>query len=193
MGGHRLGTRGVFAIEESELLLRDPIALDTSFVVEALISTQPLHSACSGFLRRLDDSGISITTSDLLPVELAEAIFGIALKERWGSRWRGHRADGRARRRAARLLDETISRYETMLLRVAHFPVPLSDVASAARSLMTRYGLASYDAIHAASSIAAGAEAIVTLDTGFALLPASLLTIYTDRSRLASCRGKRRR
>jgi predicted nucleic acid-binding protein len=58
---------------------------------------------------------------------------------------------------------------------------------------MAGYGLASYDAIHAASAVAAGAEAIVTLDTGFALLPASLLTIYTDRSRLASCRTKRPR
>jgi hypothetical protein len=37
---------------------------------------------------------------------------------------------------------------------------------------MTGYGLASYDAVHAASAIAAGAKAIVTLDTGFALLPA---------------------
>jgi hypothetical protein len=37
------------------------------------------------------------------------------------------------------------------------------------------------------------AETIVTLDTGFALLPASLLTVYTDRSRLASCRKKRPR
>lgn len=58
---------------------------------------------------------------------------------------------------------------------------------------MTGCGLASYDAIHAASAVAAGAEAIVTLDTGFALLPASLLTIYTDRSRLVSCRTKRPR
>jgi hypothetical protein len=33
----------------------------------------------------------------------------------------------------------------------------------------------------------------VTLDTGFALLPASQLAIYTDRSRLASCRKKRAR
>ena len=40
---------------------------------------------------------------------------------------------------------------------------------------------------------AAGAETIVTLDTGFALLPASQLAIYTDRSRLASCRKKRAR
>jgi hypothetical protein len=31
-------TRGVFAIEDHELLLPDPIALDTSFVVEALLT-----------------------------------------------------------------------------------------------------------------------------------------------------------
>lgn len=58
---------------------------------------------------------------------------------------------------------------------------------------MREYGLASYDAAHAASAITAGAEAIVTIDTGFAFLPASLLTIYTDRSRLASCRAERPR
>jgi predicted nucleic acid-binding protein len=120
-------------------------------------------------------------------------VFAIALKERWGSQWRRHRTDGRARRRAARLLDDAISRYETLLLRVDHFPVPVGDTAGAARSLMADYGLASYDAVHAASAAAAGAEAIVTLDTGFALLPQSLLTIYTDRSRLVSCRSKRPR
>jgi predicted nucleic acid-binding protein len=192
-GGHQPTTRGVFAIEEAELLLRDPIALDTSFVVEALIDTQPLHSLCSPFFLRIVESRISIATSDLLPVELAEAVFAITLKERWGSNWRRHRADGRARRRAARPLEETISRYETLLDRADHLSVPLSDTTNEARSLMTGYGLASYDAIHAASAIAVGAEAIVTTDTGFALLPSPLLTIYTDRSRLASCRSKRPR
>lgn len=191
-GGRRPATRSVFAIEEPELLPPDPIALDTSFVVEALIATQPLHAVCRAFLNRIDDSGVSITMSDLLPVELAEAVFAIALKERWGSRWRGHRTDGRARRRAARLLNDAISRYETLLLSIDHFPVPIGDTAGTARSLMIGYGLASYDAVHAASAVAADAGAIVTLDTGFAFLPASLLTIYTD-SRLASCRGRRPR
>jgi len=78
-------------------------------------------------------------------------------------------------------------------MRADHIPMPLGDTASAARSFMTGYGLASYDAVHAASAVAAGAGAIVTLDTGFALLPASLLAVYTDRSRLASCRRKRPR
>ena len=71
--------------------------------------------------------------------------------------------------------------------------MPLGSVADTAATLMTDYGLASYDAVHAASAIAAQAEAIATTDTAFALLPASLLRIYTDRSRLASCRAKRPR
>jgi len=58
---------------------------------------------------------------------------------------------------------------------------------------MTDYGIASYDAAHAATAIAVGAKAIVTLDTGFALLPSTQLAVYTDRSRLASCRKKRAR
>lgn len=189
----RLASRGVFAIEDDELLLPDPIALDTSFVVEALIATQPLHATCRAFLNRIDASGISITTSDLLVVELAEAAFAIALKERWGSSWRRHRTDGRARRRAARLLDDTVARYETALASKEHLPVPVGEATTNARDFMTAYGLASYDALHAASAVAAGATAIVTTDTGFAYLPSSLLTIYTDHSRLASCRGKRPR
>jgi hypothetical protein len=40
-GGRLPATRGVFAIEEPELLLPNPVALDTSFMVEALIATQP--------------------------------------------------------------------------------------------------------------------------------------------------------
>ncbi len=193
LGGRHTTAHGVFAVEQHELLLPNPIALDTSFVVEALIATQPLHALCRAFLLRIVEGGTSIATSDLLPVELAEAVFAIVLKERWGNRWRPHRTDGRARRRAGRLLNDAISRYETLLMRADHIPVPLGDTASAARSFMTGYGLASYDAVHAASAVAAGAGAIVTLDTGFALLPASLLTVYTDRSRLASCRRKRPR
>jgi predicted nucleic acid-binding protein len=190
-GGRRPATRGVFAIEEPELLLPNPIALDTSFVVEALIATQPLHAVCRAFLTRIIDSDVSVATSELLRVELAEAAFATALKERWAGQWRRHRTDGRARRRAARLLNPTLTRYDELLGTLRHISIPLGDTASAAATFMTNYGLASYDAAHAASAVAAGANAIVTIDTGFALLPASLLTVYTDRSRLASCRSKR--
>ena len=156
-----------------------------------MLATQPLHAQCSAFLTRIVDSGVTVITSDLLTVELAEAAFAIALKERWAGKWRAHRTDGRARRPATRLLNDTISRYETLLFSIDHFPVPLGDITSVAKTFMTGYGIASYDAVHAASAIAASAGTIVTIDTGFALLPASLLTLYTDSSRLASCRQKR--
>ncbi len=115
-GGRQPVPRGVFAIEDQQLLLPDPIALDTSFVVEALLTTQPLHPACSAFLKRIFDSGVAVVTSDLLAVELAESAFAITLKERWGGRWRGHRTDGRSRRPASRRLNHTVMSYEALAL-----------------------------------------------------------------------------
>jgi predicted nucleic acid-binding protein len=191
--GRQPAPRGVLAIEEQQLVPPNPIALDTSFVVEALLATQPLHGVCDAFLKRIFDSSVSVVTSELLRLELAETAFAIAMKERWRGKWRGHRTDGRSRPRAARLMNETISRYEALLAPVDHIPVPLGDITTVATTFMTDYGLASYDAAHAASTIVAGADAIVTTDTGFAHLPASLLTVYTDGSRLASCRKKRPR
>ncbi len=192
-GRRRSPTRGVLAIEDPALLLPDPIALDTSFVVEALIATQPLHPTCASFLARIVESGVSMVTSDLLRVELVEAAFSIALKERWGGQWRSHRTDGRVRRRGGRLLRDAVARYERLLTSVDHIPVPVGRAADMAATMMIDYGLASYDSVHAASAIMAGAKAIVTTDTGFALIPAPMLTIYTDRSRLATCRSKRQR
>lgn len=189
--GRSAATRGVFAIEDPALLLPERVALDTSLVVRALIETQPLHEACAVFLDRLVTSEVTLVSSELLEVELAEAAFGIALAERWGSGWRRYRTDGRVRRRARRLLSDVRSRYELLLASADHVAVPLASVAEDASVLMTEYGLASYDAVHAASAIAAGAEAIATTDTGFALLPASVLRIYTDRSRLTRCRAMR--
>jgi len=57
-------TRDVFAIEEPELLLPDPIALDTSFVVEALIAT---HRRAS---RGRTTSGLRTTVCGLVFVLL---------------------------------------------------------------------------------------------------------------------------
>jgi predicted nucleic acid-binding protein len=69
--------------------------------------------------------------------------------------------------------------------------VGIEDVVGEVDRLMARYGLASYDAIHAATAIARGIPRIVTLDAGFAAVPAAELSIYVDRSRLASCRSRR--
>ncbi len=113
--GRPARTRGVYAIEDPGLVLPATVALDTSFMVRALIETESLHASCRGFLERVIESGTTVVTSELLPVELAEASFGIALKERWGRDWRRHRADGRSRRRARRLLADVSARYESVL------------------------------------------------------------------------------
>lgn len=176
-----LATRGVFAIEDPALVFPATVALDTSFVVEALIESQRLHVPCRDFLDRLVASGPTVVTSDLLSVEMAEAVFAIALKERWGREWRWHRSDGRARRKARRLLDDVNTRFRTVLAPLDHVSVPVAPVADAAMNIMGNYGLASYDAVHAAGAIASGAEAIITKDTDFARLPASELGVYTDR------------
>lgn len=191
--GRPIVTRGVFPLEDPGLLLPRLVGLDTSFVVEVLIETQPLHAVSADFFERLAQAGTTVVTSDLLEVELAEAAFAIALKQRWGRRWRAHRTDGRARRPARRLLADVAARSELLFSTLDRISIPLGRVAPASAALMTDYGLASYDAVHAATALAAGADAIVTLDTGFALLPARQLTIHTDRSRLASCRAKRPR
>ncbi len=95
------------------------------------------------------------------------------------------------RSRARRLLAEATERYDAFLASVSHGSVPVGQVAADAVILMADYGLASYEAVHAASAVAVGAEAIITTDTGFALLPSKLLAIYTDRSRVAACRRNR--
>jgi predicted nucleic acid-binding protein len=58
---------------------------------------------------------------------------------------------------------------------------------------MRSYGLASYDAVHAATAIEAGVPVMVTLDTHFASLPQRTLHVYTDAGRVIACRLKRPR
>ena len=172
-------------------MLPGAVGLDTSFVVHTLIESQSLHAPCSAFLERLVVEEVRLVVSELRDVELAEAVFRIALTERWGRAWRRHRTDGRARRRAQRILADVQSRYELFLGAASETPIPLARVTRSAATLMTDHGIASYDAVHAATAVAAGAEAIVTTDIGFGLLPTSLLAIYTDRSRLTACRAMR--
>jgi hypothetical protein len=191
-GGRRPAlTRGVFAIEQEQLALPDPLALDTSFVVEALLATQPLHATCSAFLASIVESGVAVVTSDLLAVELAESAFAITLKERWGGRWRGHRTDGRSRRPATQLLNHTVTRYEALLSPVNHLPIPVRRVTVRRQGLDDRFR-------HRVLRRRTRGQRHRRRRRGdrharHRLRAAALcqLSIYTDRSRLASCRNKR--
>jgi predicted nucleic acid-binding protein len=185
--------RGVWSIEDETIDVPDEVVLDTSFVVDALIVSQPLHGSCLAFLLRLVEAETSITFSRLLEIELYEATFQLALKERHPRDWRRFRHDGRARPRANRLLADVSSSWQTVLEYVDYERVDIAQVADRIPDLMTRYALASYDAIHVATAIESEIRGVVTLDAGFAAVPASELTLYVDPSRLAACRARRAR
>ena len=162
--------------------------VDTSFIVEFLSPRQPHHVACRTFMELMAANGTTIYFNRLLEIELAETLYQIALKERHRTDWKRYRHDGRARRRANRLLEAGGNAWTGLLSAFSYAAFEIGEVAGHVPDLMTRYGLASYDAIHAATAIESGIHVIVTLDTGFASLPQSLLTIYTNSSRLPDCR-----
>ncbi len=181
----------MFSFESADTPLPEEVLLDTSYVVEMLIVSQPLHAAAVNFLIRLADEGVRIRFSSMLELELAETAFQIALKENHPKDWKRFRHDGRARPRAGRLMTEVSEAWKTVLTYFEHTRVDVEDVMDDVPWLMSNYGLASYDARHAATARQPDAVGIVTTDAGFCSLPASGTTIFTDSSRLARCRELR--
>jgi predicted nucleic acid-binding protein len=170
----------------------DPAFLDTSFVVEALITTQPNHKPCQAFLLGLAEAGSTIYFNRLLEIELAETAFRLALVDRFGKkRWLQARSDGRARIRAGRLMGDVQKAWEKTLAAFSFVRIELDEVAAAVPALMRAYGLKSYDAVHAASALYASVDTIIALDVDFARLPVSALTVFTSSSRLTACRQRR--
>ncbi|WP_260233404.1 type II toxin-antitoxin system VapC family toxin [Curtobacterium sp. PhB130] len=168
------------------------MVLDTSFVVRALVETEVGHDEAGAFLKRLTSSRSFVLYSALLEIELAEAAFKIAIKERHGNRaWPMKRSDGRVRRRAARVADELIHRWRTAVGPSPSTSINLASVTDPAFQLMRRYGLGSYDAVHAATVAYTGATALVTNDVGFAAVPAGELRLLVDESRLDAARRRR--
>lgn len=193
MRGRRPLARGVHSLDAPTLDAPDPVFLDTSFVVDALIATQPQHGPCLAFLERLAEAGSTIYFNRLLEIELAETAFRLALIDRFGRHWMRARSDGRARNRAGRLVDEARDAWGGTLAAFPHVRIEVHEVASEVPALMRAYGLKSYDAVHAASALFAGVGTIVTLDVDFARLPVSTVTVITNSGRLAACRQRRPR
>lgn len=185
--------REVFSFEDPAWSPPAAMVLDTSVVVEAMLPSQPSSKACQLFLERLVASGCAVVFNRLLEVELWEAVFRLVLRERYGSkRWREYRRDGRARRRGRRRLDQARAAWQDdVLASVPWTRVELDSVAAAVPELMSGFGLASYDAVHVATALSQGLTDVATLDTDFALVPASQLTVHTTSTRLAHCRALR--
>lgn len=180
-------SRAVYSFEAGDTALPEELLVDTSFVVEALITSQPLHAACVKFLIRLAEEEVPIRFSAMLELELAEAAFQLALKEKHPKDWKRYRHDGRARPRGARLMSGVQQAWEAVLEYFDFERVEISGVSADVPRLMRAYGLASYDAVHAATALRANPVGIVTTDVGFASLP-STTAIFTDAGRVTRCR-----
>lgn len=186
--GRPPATRNIFDLATTHL--PGLIAVDTSAVVAALIDSEPQHTIYADAFARLVGDGAVLGYSELLEVELAEASFAIALKRRHGGRWHARRRDGRVRSAGARLHDDVQERWTAIITNVDHRPVPISSVTTDTPWLMRAFGLNSYDAVHAATAIYLN-SAILARDVHFGSLPAALLSIYTDSTRLAASRAGR--
>jgi predicted nucleic acid-binding protein len=169
------------------------VTLDSSFAVNALLSGEAHHEAARDYLVRLADNDSFLVYSHLLELELREVAFRAPLIEKHPKDWRRRRHDGRSLRRARRLVAGTMEAWEELLTAFGHATVQVDAVFERVPELMDRYGLASYDAVHAATAEMFGASHLITTDAGFAAVPASRLSVYVNGGRLSSCRRRRAR
>jgi predicted nucleic acid-binding protein len=176
---------------EGVLLAPHELVLDTSFVVDALVRTQPRHAACSTFLAAIADTGGIVYYNSLLEVELWEAAYATTLRALHGGRWRDRRTDGRCRRPARRLRNRMEDAWNTALDALNAVRIEVSEVASVVPQMMG-YGLGSSDAVHAATARYADVLPFVTLDFHFTHVPQRLLDLYVPEDRVRACRRSRR-
>jgi predicted nucleic acid-binding protein len=193
--GRRPLPRGVFAFDAPEWEPPKTVLLDTNVVAEALLPNEPEHTACRAVLRRFATEGTTVVFSRLLEIELWEAVFNLALRERHPRKNIRHvRYDNRVRSRAARLLRQAQQAWQDdVLAPLAWSRIEIDEVAEDVPKLMQEYGLQSYDAVHAATLIDSEITNFITRDGGFAALPPTAATLHTTQARLAGTRGRRRR
>lgn len=187
--GRRPSPRGVHPVETA-LVAPGELVLDTSFVYSALGTLEPDHEACSEFLQRAAVSGTVIWFNELLEVELHEVAWKVALKERWGSKWETHRADGRARRRAGRLSNGIMAGWRDLRDAFPFVRVDLSEVRGDYPAPMQSWGVGSYDSVHVATAVYADVPSIATRDAGFANVPQRLAQLYAPKSCVRKMREK---
>jgi predicted nucleic acid-binding protein len=186
--------RGVYSFEDQAWSPPEFIVLDTSIAIEAVLASQPHHAACLRLVEQLAEAGTRVLISDILLAEFAEGIYKVVLRERHGNRrWQRYWTDGRARRRAARLLAAALEDWQAMCTTLVWNAVALSEVSDWVEALMSAFGLHSYDAAHAGSALAAGADDLATLDRGFGRVSETVLTLHTVNDRLAGMRSRRPR
>jgi predicted nucleic acid-binding protein len=188
--GRPPSTRGIVPFDVLAYSPPNHAVLDTSYVVEALLSGQTYHEACAEALERVVELSSRVSYSSLLELELVEAGYQVALRDQYGRHWKRARRDGRARRRAARIAEEALDAWSE-LAHLGFHRIEASRVGGAVPGLMQRYALGSYDAVHAATALEVDADGLLALDTAFAGIPQSRLTIHTVSAKASRMRAIR--
>jgi hypothetical protein len=80
--------RGIVPIDVLAYSPPDHAVLDTSYVVEALVSGQTDHQACAEALEHVVELSSRVSYSSLLELELVEAGYQVALRDQYGRRWK---------------------------------------------------------------------------------------------------------
>ena len=189
-------TRAVHAFDDdlNKAVSMEDAVLDTSFVVDAMVDGEPRHHDALRYLEILAAAGTTLYLSRLLEIELVEAAYKLSMREHFGSvqRAASMRHDGRALRRANRMVDEIEAAWLASRAKFTFEIVEPHDVVAVARPLLRR-GLSSYDAIHAATAIWLGVPNIVTCDAGFGAVREQDLEILTHSSVVTRTRALRAR
>ena len=157
------------------------------------MSGQTHHRVCADALISMAEEGTELVFSSLLELELVEAGYQVALRQRYGKKWRQARSDGRARTRAAKLAEDALAAWHEVLGAFTATRVDAGDVADRVPALMRAHALGSYDAVHVATALGARVPTILALDTGFARVPQAELTIHTVTTKLPRMRALRKR
>lgn len=182
--------RGVITAAQVSTAKPTRVLIDTSVVVEAMTNDRASHSEASELLTAIEDAGAEVVFSRLLELEALQSAAYVA-GSRVGDRRAGLR-DGRVRRSSRRIADDVRAAWHEYLRRNRWQRVELHTIADDIHDVMFSTGLSSYDAVHAVSAIAAGCDAIATLDSDFGRLPpGQVATIITTPHRLDRTRRLR--
>jgi hypothetical protein len=132
--------RNVFSFESRDCPIPELVTLDTSFVVNALLSGESHHGAALQFLQVLAENDTWLVYSHLLELELREVAFRLPIRDAYPKDWRRRRHDGRTLRRARRLIAETMGAWEQLLTAFAYAIIQVDAVYDRVPELMDRHG-----------------------------------------------------
>jgi len=166
---HREPARGVCAIGDPIPSGPLRVLVDTSFIVESMVESNPRHRESRELLTLLSERGASIVFSELVDLEVPQAMSYIAALGAVRDR-RAGLLDARVRRRSRALTARTRRRWAEYLASIDWLRADLTTILDEVPAIMFSTGLRSYDAAMAATAIAHRCDAIATFDADFGRL-----------------------